>query len=93
LTPPLPDQAAAITYDPLRTRMFFLAVLPAQQRRTFLDDCAAGLRRQIEILRAECERYRQAGDEFSRLAMRGALHVVRGRLTWIREVRRNLPLN
>src|SRR5262245_58863848 len=90
LRPPLPDAAAAITFDPLRTRAYFLAALPAAQQRDFLDEAERQLLAQVPRLQAECERYRRSGDWFSEQAQRGALYVMEGRLAWIRDFRRAL---
>jgi DNA-binding PadR family transcriptional regulator len=90
LHPPLPEDAARITYDPIRTRVYFLGILSPQRRREFLADAERQLEQQIPWIEGECERYRAAGNEFSALAMRGALHVVQARLDWIAEVRRCL---
>ncbi len=90
LNPPLPEDAARITYDPVRTRAYFLGVLSPQHRRAFLADAERQLEQQIPWIEGECKRYRAAGDEFSALAMSGALYVVQARLDWIAEVRRRL---
>jgi DNA-binding PadR family transcriptional regulator len=90
LSPPIPADAARITYDPIRTRAYFLAALPPKRRAAFLADAERQLRRQIPAIEAECERYREAGDEFSALAMSGGLHVIRARLEWVAEMRQRL---
>ena len=89
LTPPLPDQAAAITFDPLRTRTYFLGALSAKQRRAFIREAEKKLGEQSEVVRAECQRYRRHGDEFSALAMEGALQVVQARITWMQDMGRH----
>jgi DNA-binding PadR family transcriptional regulator len=90
LAPPVPEDAARITYDPIRTRAYFLAALPPKRRVAFLADAERQLRRQLPVIEAECERYREAGDEFSALAMGGGLYVIRARLKWITQMRRRL---
>lgn len=90
LTPPLPPAAASITFDPIRTRAFFLAALSDRERRAFLDDAERQLKLEIPALVADCRRYRQAGDRFSELAQRGTLHVMKARLRWIQELRKAL---
>lgn len=88
LTPPLPAAAAALTFDPLRTRAYFLAVLAPAEQSAFLEAAERELRAQAPLLKAEVARYRRSGDWFSEHAQRGALHVLKGRLAWIREFRR-----
>lgn len=85
LTPPLPESAASITFDPIRTRSFFLAALSTEDQRAFLEEAERQLVAQVPRLEAECERYRKSGDWFSEQAQRGTLHVTNARLAWIRE--------
>jgi hypothetical protein len=87
LAPPLPSAAAAMTYDPVRTRAFFLAALSQKQQRAFFEEARRQLLAQMPVLQAECERYRRSGDWFSEQAQRGALFVLEGRLAWIQEFR------
>lgn len=90
LAPPLPEGAAAITFDPLRTRTYFLAALAPDQRRAFAAHAKEELEKQLAIVEAEVERYRQAGDDLSALAMEGAVHVIRARIAWMTEVGKRL---
>jgi DNA-binding PadR family transcriptional regulator len=90
LAPPLDEAAATITHDPVRTRTFFLAALPPDQQRQFLEDAERQLQAQIPVLEAEIDRYRQSGDWFSEQAQKGTLHVMAGRLAWLREFRAGL---
>ena len=90
LTPPLPDAAAAITFDPLRTRVYFLAALPPRQRLAFVEEALKRLRTQLEVVEAESRRYRDAGDEFSSLAMNGAVHVIEARITWMQKIKQSI---
>ena len=91
LTPPLPEAAAAITFDPLRTRAFFLKALTPGQRLAFVVHAQKQLHTQLDVVEAECTRYRDEGDPFSALAMDGALHVIRARIAWMAELRERLP--
>lgn len=90
LAPPLPEGAAAITFDPLRTRTYFLAALAPDQRRAFAAHAKEELEKQLAIVEAEVERYRQADDDLSALAMEGAVHVIRARIAWMTEVGKRL---
>lgn len=90
LSPPVPAAAAGITLDLLRTRTYFLAALPPAARARFVRAAEKQLREQLKINTAERDRYRRKGDPFSTLAMEGALHILRARLAWMREMRRRL---
>ncbi len=87
LTPPMDEAAATITHDPVRTRAFFLAALPPEQQRAFLEDAEAQLLAQVPRLEEEVARYQKSGDWFSEQAQKGALHTMIGRLAWLREFR------
>lgn len=86
LAPPLPEGAAAITFDPLRTRTYFLAALAPEQRRAFAAHARDELVKQLDIVGAEVDRYRKSGDDLSALAMEGAVHVIRARIAWMTEL-------
>ena len=90
LMPPLPEAAASITFDPLRTRSFFLRVLSPEQQLAFFDDAEKQLLAQLPALQADCEAYREAGDWHSEQAQIGTLLVTEARLAWVRQYRRAL---
>jgi len=90
LTPPLPESAASITFDPLRTRSFFLTVLSPELQLAFLHDAEKQLQSQIPVLKAECQKYRETGDWYSEQAQVGGLIVAEARLDWVRQYRRAL---
>lgn len=86
LRPPLPEAAASITFDPLRTRAFFLGVLAEAEQVAFVQAAQQRLEAELPRLEAECVRYREAGDWFSAQAQRGAVLVARARLAWMRQL-------
>ena len=88
--PPLPDEDAGAPFDPIRTRIYFLQAMPRSQRRVFLDDALAAMQRQLPIVRADEQRYLEAGDTFSRLASRGIRQSLESRIAWLQSVRRTL---
>lgn len=86
--PPLPAWTGAATFDPVRTRMYFLAALPPAKRRRFVEEAE-------RLTRAELDRYRHShhlttGDPYERLATRGAVRELEGRLRWLDEVKKAL---
>lgn len=90
LLPPLPDVVVGVPSDPLRTRLGFLAVLSPAQRRQFLADAAAGLRRQLADIEADERRHRKRGDRDAILLARGARAMQKARIAWLEEVARSL---
>ncbi len=93
LEPPLPDDAGATSFDPIRTRLFFLDVLPAARRELFLDEAerviAVQLQRAMEQRAAEEAR----GDELDALGSLGVVFELKARKRWIRAVREHLRKN
>jgi len=88
-----PDHLAAesaASYDPIRTRLHFLAALPKSRRRAVLDAAIASTEEQLPALRGDEQRYIEAGDLYSQLASRGIRRSLEGRLRWLRDVRRQL---
>jgi DNA-binding PadR family transcriptional regulator len=90
LSPPLPADAAGLAIDPLRTRMYFLASVPPQQRVAFVDDALRLVEAEMRANVTARNHYRATGDPFSTLAMDGALRVMRARRQWLRGARRML---
>lgn len=88
LSPPLPEVAVGVPADPLRTRLRFLEALPQARRRAFLADARARLHRHLRLVQADCRKRRASGDRFDYLMARGALHQMRAREAWLREVAR-----
>jgi hypothetical protein len=71
--------------------VFFLKALTPGQRLAFVVHGQKQLHAQLKVVEAECARYRDEGDEFSALAMGGALHIMRARIAWMAELRKRLP--
>ena len=71
--------------DPLRTRLAFMGVLPAAERRAYLESIAAGLARLVALEEAETAARRRADPDFATMA-RGAIALQKTRLAWLRGV-------
>lgn len=70
-------------HDPLRTRLYFVGLLPPRRRRAFLEAAVAGLEERV----ADEKRYlRELDDPVSRMAAEGGLVLQRARLRWLRKV-------
>ncbi len=85
LSAPVSSDAAAHTYDPLRTPVFFLDLVNPDQRRGYLEDA----RRQTEVNlshhRAELAEVRSHSPPFEILGREGAIGELEARLDWIRK--------
>jgi DNA-binding PadR family transcriptional regulator len=77
--------------DPIRSRLYFLGLLPPARRRKLLDAAIQGVGKSLQMLERYVESQRSEGaDRFSTLAARGNLHVARARLRWLKEVREEI---
>jgi len=85
LGPPIAPDVVSITPDPLRTRVYFLSALAPRRRAAFFTAARAALEEHMAVLAAE-----DSPDEFDRLALRGAIALVRARIAWLEDVRRAL---
>ncbi|MHC5024376.1 MAG: helix-turn-helix transcriptional regulator [Planctomycetota bacterium] len=92
LRPPLRPGDAGPSFDPLRTRLYFLAAVTPRQRRAFLDGAIAALEAQRPILEADEARYASVGDTFSRLASLGIRRDLETRIAWLKAVQRELQI-
>jgi DNA-binding PadR family transcriptional regulator len=87
ISPPFREQDVGALHDPIRARVYFLAALPAPERRRFLRDAETGLRRTLELMKQDLAGYRHAGSHLSVLAMRGAIGLARAQLRWLAAIR------
>ena len=82
LEPPFGPELVSVPPDPLRTRLSFLAVLPAARRARFLAHAVQALERELEAYQGHA---RPERDEL--LARSAALAAMRARLGWFRSKR------
>lgn len=94
LVPPLAEWAVMFTVDPIRTRVFFLNLLPAKKRRSFVRDAlerttqaAKTQKKAVALLR------KNPSDRAEYLGKLGALRQLEARVRWLREVRSVLELS
>ena len=90
LRPPLPDADASVIYDPLRTRMLFLAALPTEVVEEFVENALKELRKQMPLMICDCEHHSLEKNPFMHFATRNAFHIMQARIKWLDEVRRTL---
>lgn len=86
LTPPLPDPAELIGYDPLRTRMRFLSMMKPAAADRLIDDAHEKLKAALAAVRHAMAKL-PVTDVFDRLAHRNAIVTLAARLRWLQEVR------
>lgn len=86
--PPLAEWTGAATFDPIRTRMYFLGALTPARRRRFVDEAERLTRAELE--RFERSPHMQVTDPHERLASLGLMHELEGRLRWLEAVRREM---
>jgi DNA-binding PadR family transcriptional regulator len=87
---PLPEWTGFVPVDPVRTRMFFLGVLPPEEQEAFLADAEAKARAGVKALREEHEEHLRKEEAWEARATRGALLTQEARIEWLAEVRREI---
>jgi DNA-binding PadR family transcriptional regulator len=90
LTPPLPQEAGAPTYDPIRSRLHFIDALPPDQREAFLSDAVSVVNTQLRRSMQRRTESEAAGDHLEALGSLGVIYELRARLRWLADVRRRL---
>lgn len=77
--------------DPLRTRIFFLGLLPRAAQRRFLREALATLEGQIDVLERYARSHASTGPtRYSRLASEGMGELARARHRWLARVEAEL---
>ncbi len=90
LGPPVVRAAVDGTFDPLRTRTFFLGLLNQGELGRWLDSAAAELKSLEKDTLERLAALKFGEDRFARLATHNALNEVRARKSWLAMVRREL---
>jgi DNA-binding PadR family transcriptional regulator len=85
----VPDGPTQLTtWDPLRTRVLYLGLLSAAERRRWVARAEESLARHVAEIRAACQS--PGLDPWVRLAHRNSLLQASARRRWLGEVRRTL---
>jgi len=71
--------------DAIRSRAYFLKVLPIDQQIQFLEAAQRHLNALLKTCELQVEAYAKAGDPYSEMAMKGAVLETKARLKWVRE--------
>jgi DNA-binding PadR family transcriptional regulator len=84
--PPLAPEAVTVTYDPLRSRARFLGVLPAAERRAWVEAAGAALAEVARRVERWREMYAAGDDPFAGAVSRHGEMDVEWRRAWLEEV-------
>lgn len=90
LTPPLENAEIGLSPDPVRSRVYFLGILPKAKRQEFVDEVLGQLKTELVAVRESFDAYEAANNEFGALAMKGAVYVARARIRWLKEIRKQI---
>jgi hypothetical protein len=85
----LSERVAGVPPDPLRTRMYFLDLLPEKSRRKFMKAALLGAERNLLKVREDWKNRKSAGGVWY-LAALGALASMEARRDWLRAVQKGL---
>lgn len=85
-----PKQDIYSTLDPVRSRVYFLGVLSPAEQRVFIENSLKGLNSLRREAKEKVQAYKQAGQEFSALAMRGVVFETEARIKFIKNLQRAL---
>jgi len=80
-----PDWAALPSADPIRTRAFFLDVLPPAGRRAFVVEAERRTGEALERFRKDSTPMDERSLDY--LARLGGAHALRARRRWLRAIR------
>lgn len=84
LSAPVSTAAAAHTYDPLRTPVFFLDLVDPVQARGYLEDAERRTAENLAKHRAELGEVRLESSPYEILGREGAMEELEARLKWLR---------
>jgi len=88
--PPLPQWTAAPTFDPVRTRMSFLGVLPAAKRAKFVAEARKNVAEELKLLEEKRQSHDREAEPYEYLVINGTIHELEARAQWLAEVAREL---
>lgn len=88
--PPVTEKMAAVSLDPIRTRILFLDLVTPSQRRRFLREADAALGTEIDATLHDLDQKKREGSRWEVYATEGALAVLRARRKWVRGLARRI---
>lgn len=88
IAPPLPAGSAAPSFDPIRTRLFFLSVVPAAKRLEVIEAAEQAVRGELAATMKQHKLELNMNDLSEAIGSLGVIHELRGRLRWLGAVRK-----
>jgi hypothetical protein len=76
--------------DPVRSRTYFLEVLPVAEQLGYLDRLIDQLQRYLSLTEAHLHDELSGGNVYDHLGALGAVRITEARLGWLREIRHRL---
>jgi len=80
-----------VPFDPLRSRMRFLEVLPPAGRRVLVGSTLAKARQHLAVIDADCDAKRAGDNRAKYHVARGAQLMMQTRVAWLEELEADLP--
>ncbi len=74
---------AAVSFDPIRTRVLFFGTIRNSQRQRFLRSALRQVSREMQALRQLRAELRKRGDRWGARVVTGAVGVLRARRAWL----------
>ena len=87
MSPSVAECDAALNADPIRSRVYFLGILPPSGRLDFIDSTLHQLKASLDQLENSAIEFREAENTFGVLAMKGAIAGEKARIRWLNEIR------
>lgn len=84
------DSKLSFNLDPLRSRVYFLAILAHADQREFIEKALASLKDLLRDAKSDVNAYRESGQMMSALAMQGAVYETEARIKFMKDLEREL---
>lgn len=86
----LASDEVSTNLDPLRSRLYFIGLLPIEDQLSFVDRNLASLEGLLVRARQDVDSYKAANSHISALAMQGAVLETEARIQWLKSVKESL---
>ncbi len=93
LSVPIPISAVAFTHDPIRTRVFFLHLIPLAQRATYIEDAITQTQNLIDAHRSVVLSLPSTTSPYEKLGEEGVILALKARLQCLQKIQRFINKN